>query len=566
MHFLLAASLATTLVAQGSTLSAERGSEDTQRFLDQDWGFEWNRSDGRLVVRAVSARHVEKAGRKEFLGSLRTLERLDVASSTLAPGDIRALAGSCPFLRSIRITNRGSASLEAAVWPEFFEFRGLKDLSVTNLRCSGNEKWAIHDIRNLDSLAVSGNLSGMLPALLAPCKTRCLQIELLDSRQELTAADYAALGSHAEIESLEILGDVSGGGMFVDLNALSGLKRVRQLTLRLCSIDPQSLHCLPALRKLSLQTCRFTEHEFDSVLSHPGLEELVLRACKSKDLRIACPLAGPPKNLRQITLQFPPLADVTAFYGLPCSYHVQLGLAGMCTPTSEAYSLQSLGQDEVALLERLKELRSVSFTGFSLPYRKTEVSAAALVRLSRIDTLRSLEVRYVDSVQDLPPGTSKEARDLEEVRFLTDRPLSRDVVARFLGAHTRLVVLGDYSDDAKAYSQRSDAARYSPKEVCLFGVDLPVSQESLEWQLLTDSVEKLDLEDCYVKKGAIKQLLAKCPSLKHITLGSVEDEQELLRLNDLDDLKSVDFNCGVSASTAQAIKAVSVRLGIWDTP
>lgn len=565
MHVLVIGSLAALLVSQTPALITEGSGEEVQDFLARDWGFEYRQSNGSQVVRAVCARQIEETQARKFVSSLRALERLDIEFSRLAPGDIRSLARHCPSLNAIHVTrDRGPEALEAALWPEFFEFQKLKHLSVESLHCLGDEQWIIHGSRDLDTLAVSGNLSGMLSALLAPYKMSSLRVELQASRQQLTAADYAALNSHTEIEALEIGGDRFGGGMVVDLNALSGLRKLQRLTLRQCSVDPLNLHRFPTLRALTLQTCRFIKHDFDSVLTHPGLEELTLWECNNEDLRMAGPYSGPTERLREITLRFPVFTDIEAFRGLSCSYHVQFGLGGMCVPTAKAHTLRWIGQNEVASLEQLKELRSVSVIG-GLP-GEVKVSAAALVRLTHVDTLRRLEVRDVDLVPDSPPGHREQSRGIEEVRFLTSTPLSRELFARFLGAKTRQVLIGDYSDNAKAERPWGNTTHYTPKQVGLAEITLPVCRPCLELQLLTSSVEALVLDSCSVKKGAIQQLVARLPSLKSLTLDTclIEDERELLYLNELTDLKSVDFaNTTVSASIARGMKTESVRFGTW---
>lgn len=567
MRPFLAGLLVALLIFQAHAFCAEGGTGDMEYFLARDWGFECRRLDGHQEVRVIWARHVDAPAEKTFLSSLSALDGLNIESSRLSSDDIRSLVRSCPSLRSISSRNRErAASIDAAVWAEFFKFQELKDLSVRQLRCSSEEAWAMEKSRDLDTLVVSGNLSGMLRTLLAPCKVRSLQIELLASKQQLTVADYATLNSHTEIESLEILGDEFGGGMFVDLNALSGLTGLHRLTLRQCWVDPACLHGFPVLRALSLHTCRFVNHGFDEVLAHPKLEELVLWECNTKHLGIAGPLETPPKSIGTITLGFPVFEQIKEFHSLPCSYHVQVGHAGMCVPTAKAHTIRWLGRDETASLKQLKQLHSLSMRG-GLP-GDVKVSAAALLELARIDTLHSLEVRNVDVVEDASLESSEQDRDLEEVRFLTNTPLRREFVARFLGAHTRGVLMGDFSESAQAGSQ-SLVSDCSPKGVHLVDIDLPVSDSGVERQLLTSSTEHLILESCRVNPGAIQQLVASSPSLRRLTfhMCAVVDERELLHLNELPDLKWIEFaQTQVSAATALAMKAETVRFGrTWGT-
>ncbi len=559
MSIFLAGLFATFLASQTGVASDEGRGEELQRFVDQGWGFQCRRSDGGYVVRAVSAHRVEQAGVRTFLGSLEHLERLNIGCTTFGPGDIRSLARHCPSLRSIRYgdtEHANSPKLEAALWPEFFQFKGLKHLSVRLLHCSGDEQWRWSGSAELETLAMSGNLSGVLSSLLAACETRHLRIELVGPGQQLTAADYAAIRRQTALESLEILGDIHRARIVVGLDALSGLKQLRRLTLRRCLIDPQMLRCLPALETLSLQACLLAEHGFPHVLNHPGLKELVLWECNAEDLHIAGPFTASPQSLREITLRFPELADIKLFHSLPCIYHVELGVGGPCGRTGKGSILRSVGRDEVASLGQLNQLRTLALVA------PLKVSDAALVQAASIDTLRSLRISSVDIVERLPKGSPRHKSDLEEVRFLTNARLSREFFERFLGRDTRVVSMGDCSGDGKDDSPRGNATRYRAREVGLVGITFPVKETELESRLLGSSTKVLVLESCDLNQGAVQQLVSNCPSLERLTLDLcyMQDERELLHLNKLTDLKCVDLtDTGISAGTALSIKAESIR-------
>lgn len=567
MHVFLVSSIATILVSQSSAPITEGVCKEVQYFLDREWGFEYHRSDGSPAIRAVCARHVEGARARKFLSSLPALNQLRMESSTFHPGDIRSLARQCPSLSAIDIGGsyyHGPPTLEAVLWPELFEFKGLKHLTVKDLHCSGNEKQTSSGSTELETLVVSGNISGMLPVLLAPCKVRSLRIEVLAGRQKLTVADHAALDGHTEIESLEILGDVFGGGMYIDLNALSGLRKLRRLTLRWCFVDPLSLHHFPALRAVTLHGCRFIKHDFDTLLTHPTLKELTLWDYTNKDLRIAGPYTKQPKSLRSITLLSPVFTEIKTFHRLPCNYHVQVGYGGVCGVNNKANTIRYMGPDEIASLEKLQKLRSVSMIGAAGLGLK--VNEAALVRMSRLNTLRKLDVVEAHLVQDATPVNREQNSGLEEVRFNFVTPLSREFVTSFLGANTRRVFVGPFSNKAQAASLRSNANHVSPRKVCFNEITFPVSPSGLEGRLLAQSVKHLVFDLCDINKGAIQQVVSRSPSLKKLTFDtcSVQDEQELLQLNELIDLKWIDFtNTTVSANTARAMKAESVWFGEW---
>jgi hypothetical protein len=113
-----------------------------------------------------------------------------------------------------------------------------------------------------------------------------------------------------------------------------------------------------------------------------------------------------------------------------------------------------------------------------------KVSAAALVRLAHLSTLRRLEVVDAGIVEDAPTGGPERDSGLEEVRFQEVTPLSREFVGRFLGASTRAVFVGPFSNHGQTASPPDNAARFSPREVHLDDITLPVFPSGLEGRLL----------------------------------------------------------------------------------
>lgn len=569
MPRLLTCCLLTASILQSAPLNADDNESEMQHFLGQEWGFECQRLDGSQVVRGVRARQIEEERAKRFLGSLSGLKQLDIWFSPLETGDIRSLAQRCPQLDAIAVTGptlpiaglTGSgAPFEASCWPEFFEFRRLKHLRVKNLHCSGDEAWSPSHVTELDTLDVSGNLSGMLPFLLAPCNTRSLRVEFFGGRQQLTAADHAAINRHPEIESLAIDGSPLGSDIFVDLTALSGLAGLRCLSLEQCCIDPLDLIQFRGLEELTLQRCRFIKHDFAALLEHPGLEDLTLDDCSNEGLRIAGPFAAPSRRLRSLTLRSPVLEEIGTFAGISRSCHVEFR-PGCCYASDKtAHILRRFGEDEVELLERLDGLHSVSVSGWGL----TEVSTSALFRLMRSDTLRTIDIRDADLVEDTPPGSRERPSHLEEVRIEADTLRSQDLVARFVGGNTHRVFLGDYSGALRAPGHWNGTVDADIRTLGLLETALPITTSCLYGQLFSPSVQDLTLGLCKVNRGAIEQLVHRTPSLRRLTLDicSVEDEEELLHLNEFKDLERIDFtDTRVSAEIALAMKAEHVRFG-----
>jgi hypothetical protein len=564
MNILSVVTFAVLATSQSNAPCPDFENGELQHFLAQGWGFEIDRSTDSPRVRAVYARKVEEARARQFLASFHALDRLAIESPAFAPGDIRSLARQCPTVCSIDLGGswyRGPPTLEAALWPELFEFNGLRHLAIQNLRCSGDEKWSSPGNAALETLTVSGNLSGMLPSLLAFCKVRCLRLELLASKQELTAADHAALNSQSDMESLEILGDVFGDGIFVDLNALSQLKKLRKLSLRQCRVDPVHLHHFPMLNALTLQNCRFINHDFDALLTHPRLEELVLWDCTNEGLGITSLDGKRAKRLRAITLRFPVFAEINAFHSFACNYHLQLGSGGVCGVNDKLHSIGYLGPDEVGSLEKLQQLRSVSLVGGART--EVKISATAIAQLVRLDTLRRLEI--VDTQLLARPRTrmSEGQSTLVELRLQHVTPLTREFVERLIGTSARTVFVGPFSGEPQDRGPDCSGTVLDVKEVRFEDITLPVASSALEARLLAPSVENVVLALCNVNKGAIHQLVRRTPSLRRLTFVgcTIQDEQELLELNDLD-LKWIVFTeTTVSAGTVKAMRAETVRFG-----
>lgn len=555
---------------QAAALTAAENEEEVQFFLDHGWGFESTAAHGAATLCAARTNQIKEERAARFLGSLTGLQRLEIHFGTFAPGDILALSERCPGITSLEI--QGSPELEASLWPEFFAFKELRYLSVSRLHFSGKETWPVLHVSKLDRLTLSGDHSGMLPVLLAFCTMRSLTVEYRpanqgeyrQAKQVLTAADHQAIAVHPEIESLAIGGTPLGTYIQLDLNALSKLNKLRELALEQCILDPGLLNQFPALQTLTLRRCQFFRHDFDVLAAHPALENVVLDDYSNADLRIAGPYGTPPKPLRSITVRSPILQEVGALANLALAYHVELCPGTCYASDKEARIVRRFGNDEVAMLEKLKGLRSVSVLGWmGMP---PTISGTALLRLARIDTMRALRVFRTDIVDDVPRGEYQQALGLEEVRLVTREPLSQEFASRCLGGHTSEVFVGDSSRERQA-EIRWGGEVHTPVETLGFkGRTFPISPSCLYGQLLSGSVKDLVLDDCKIEKGAVEQLVRTMPALEHITfhICSLKDEQELLRLNDLENLKSVDLALtDVSARTALSLKADRVRFGEW---
>ncbi len=551
--------------------TAEQPISEFQHFRSKGWDFECERSDDTYAVRAVRANAILEPGAQEFLGSLPSLERLVVESSSLGPGDVHALAERCPSISELHVSGERfdmagrfrpeAQPMKAAVWPECFKFRHLEHLSVDNLYCSGAEDWAIPEHTELESLEISGNLEGMLPSLLTPCKVRALRLRFWLYTQRLTADDHKALNEHEELESLAILGNPFGRTIQLDLDALSSLSNLRQLTLEDCTIDPQSLQRFPALQTLSLRRCAFVSHDFEALLAHPTLEQLVLWEHRNDLLRVGKLPATVATKLRSITIRSPLFHEIDAFAALPCSF--DMDLCGSICYMGDHHSrhLNRFGMAQVATLETLGNLHSVSIS----PYADS-LDEDALVRLANIKTLHRLKVRTLMDGSVPPAGTFEINSPLEEVRFITENPLNQEFVGAFLGPCIRTALLGDHSHGELNASPAVPVTNVQLREFGMFGITLPVPEDSLYGQLMSPSVEDLTLTLCSFKKGATRQLVREMPSLRRLTLDafSIKDMKDLLHLNKLKHLESINFaDADVTPEIALSMKAKRVRFGDW---
>jgi hypothetical protein len=536
-----------------------------QELLTRNWAFEVRRSEGRQVIHAVQARYISDVHDKELLNSLHDVTTLCIHAYCLTPEDIRSLVANCPSVETIEIGWWGHQSaVSIAIWPELLKFPKLKHVSVQRLQGTASEVQTPDDGNEddpvlVDSVSVAGNLTQLLPTLLHGCRTRSLRVELRDSPQRLTPADHGAINGQSDIESLEIVGDLFGG-IDVRLDLLPNLDRLERLTLRRCRFDPNDLHCFTRLKALTLQRCYFLKHGFDSVLAHPTLQELELTQCDNEGLRFTSPLANPETKIRTIRLRYPLLEEIESYANIACTYDVELGHVGRCVPPAK-HNLQRFGLEEVATLKQLERLRSVSlFGGF------VEASEAALLELSRVDTLRRLKVQRVDLVEDATAGCEVDTSRLEEVSLGTDPPMRRALVSRFLGPHTRHVVLSEFKEDEKSDGEGREPGACQPEELGLVDVTLPLPPSSFEHRLLCRTLKTLTLDMCTLNKGAIQQVVTNCPALETLVLEvrSIADERELWTLNELSNLKRIELReCTLSATTLLGLHVTSVRFGEW---
>ncbi|MCA9200232.1 MAG: hypothetical protein KDA87_21985 [Planctomycetales bacterium] len=529
------------LFALAATASSDES--DLDKLLVDDCAIEWNRSegDGITAIAIRSSQLDEKCVTVlQRHRSLRCLElRLDTPVSTeLVDSIFKAALNLHELFLYHKLGEYHSVGMQE--FRSLMSLPRLSHLHVENLdldETSGNTASQFTSVRHL---SISGKIGSKVNSLHLPATLQSLSIDATSG--EFTASDMSALKKLAALKSLRISSNPQFPPLSLTSSDFAELEQLEKLELANCVLRPGALEELNQLAELRLTRCYISQLSERTV---SGLQILRIDQFTKRQMEVAGDFSnfGPAK----LIITSPVFSDLEELAECDVDISLRLGVIGDL-PMAR---LHSLGRDKLAMLKKLKSLKRLTVCDCGA----TVLAFDAITQLStRLDSLRlpyGTTTISFDQHATIPNTTSK----LQNLVFEVDVP-KPEYISRLISP--RMTTLQLCAPPTVEFQR--DWSDVHIKELGLLYTELPFSERSLLDGLFTSSIEKLNLKQCNLGKGAMEQIVSRCPSLTHLAIDGTDNPKEIVLVNRLRHLVALHISGDVSSEIVAKLNVPHVRI------